>query len=188
MKNTLQLLWSFEGASAFDAAPTHSLGGHSDGDTPLPIPNREVKPVSADGTRRAISRESRTPPTFLKARSRGPGQGPFVVRKSPERDGDPDVHLIAATDAGARDRSVRPAVAPGSARATTPRSEIVPRDPLPDIVVVSVPCVRSQPWAKASVCAIRETTVTRAPASRFAASRTHSVDVPTCRPGPDRTS
>ena len=25
-------------------------GGNSDGDPPLPIPNREVKPVSADGT------------------------------------------------------------------------------------------------------------------------------------------
>ena len=25
-------------------------GGDSDGDPPLPIPNREVKPVSADGT------------------------------------------------------------------------------------------------------------------------------------------
>ncbi len=26
------------------------LGGYSDGAPPLPIPNREVKPVSADGT------------------------------------------------------------------------------------------------------------------------------------------
>jgi hypothetical protein len=25
-------------------------GGHGDGATPLPIPNREVKPISADGT------------------------------------------------------------------------------------------------------------------------------------------
>lgn len=25
-------------------------GGHGDGVTPLPIPNREVKPISADGT------------------------------------------------------------------------------------------------------------------------------------------
>jgi hypothetical protein len=42
-----------------------NLGGHSDGDTPLPIPNREVKPASADGTRGASPRESRTPPSFL---------------------------------------------------------------------------------------------------------------------------
>jgi hypothetical protein len=39
-----------------------TFGGHSGGATPLPIPNREVKPASADGTRRATSRESRTPP------------------------------------------------------------------------------------------------------------------------------
>ena len=26
------------------------LGGYSEGDPPLPIPNREVKPLSADGT------------------------------------------------------------------------------------------------------------------------------------------
>ena len=40
-------------------------GGYSGGETPLPIPNREVKPASADGTRRATSRESRSPPVFL---------------------------------------------------------------------------------------------------------------------------
>ena len=28
------------------------LGDHSDGETPVPIPNTEVKPVSADGTAR----------------------------------------------------------------------------------------------------------------------------------------
>src|SRR4029079_1588605 len=39
------------------------------GGTPLPIPNREVKPARADGTRRATSRESRSPPTIsLKSR------------------------------------------------------------------------------------------------------------------------
>jgi hypothetical protein len=36
-----------------------NFGGHSGGETPLPIPNREVKPACADGTRRATSRESR---------------------------------------------------------------------------------------------------------------------------------
>jgi hypothetical protein len=53
------------------------LGGHSDGETPLPIPNREVKPVSADGTRGASPRESRTPPIFLKAAR----EAAFVVRR-----------------------------------------------------------------------------------------------------------
>ena len=42
-----------------------NLGGHSGGDTPLPIPNREVKPASADGTRGASPRESRTPPSLF---------------------------------------------------------------------------------------------------------------------------
>src|SRR5919197_3331170 len=41
------------------------FGGHSGGETPLPIPNREVKPACADGTRRAPSRESRLPPIYL---------------------------------------------------------------------------------------------------------------------------
>src|SRR5678816_849690 len=56
--------------------PLTTFGGHSDGGTPLPIPNREVKPVSADGTRRATSRESRSPPIFLRIRAR---LGPFFV-------------------------------------------------------------------------------------------------------------
>ena len=50
-------------ARAFD-----NFGGHSGGGTPLPIPNREVKPASADGTRGASPRESRTPPNSLNAR------------------------------------------------------------------------------------------------------------------------
>ena len=41
----------------------NNFGGDSGGGTPLPIPNRAVKPASADGTRRATSRESRSPPT-----------------------------------------------------------------------------------------------------------------------------
>ena len=43
-----------------------NFGGHSGGGTPLPIPNREVKPASADGTRRATSRESRSPPNYFR--------------------------------------------------------------------------------------------------------------------------
>src|SRR5437773_4929486 len=45
--------------------PLTISGGYSGGGTPLPIPNRAVKPASADGTRRATSRESRSPPTSL---------------------------------------------------------------------------------------------------------------------------
>src|SRR6185436_11782975 len=65
------LLWSFEGARAtLTSRPAlDNLGGHSGGDTPLPIPNREVKPASADGTRGASPRESRTPPIFSQSGS-----------------------------------------------------------------------------------------------------------------------
>ena len=39
-------------------------GGYGEGETPLPIPNRAVKPLSADGTWLARARESRTPPVL----------------------------------------------------------------------------------------------------------------------------
>ena len=38
------------------------LGGRSEGVTPVPIPNTEVKPLSPDGTALATVWESRTPP------------------------------------------------------------------------------------------------------------------------------
>src|SRR6476469_608850 len=37
---------------------------HSERETPLPIPNRAVKPFSADGTWGATPWESRSPPVF----------------------------------------------------------------------------------------------------------------------------
>src|ERR1700730_3351783 len=40
-------------------------GGYGEGETPLPIPNRAVKPLSADGTWPARARESRSPPVLL---------------------------------------------------------------------------------------------------------------------------
>ena len=45
-----------------DARALTAFGGHSGGGTPLPIPNREVKPASADGTWGATPWESRSPP------------------------------------------------------------------------------------------------------------------------------
>ena len=42
-------------------------GVYSDGDPPLPIPNREVKPVSADGT--ALGWESRSMPNLERGAS-----------------------------------------------------------------------------------------------------------------------
>jgi tetratricopeptide (TPR) repeat protein len=44
---------------------TISFGDHGDRVTPVPIPNTEVKPVSADGTWGEIPWESRTSPDFL---------------------------------------------------------------------------------------------------------------------------
>src|SRR5437667_11322121 len=43
-------------------------GGDCERETPLPIPNRAVKPLSADGTWPARARESRTPPLSSQGR------------------------------------------------------------------------------------------------------------------------
>src|SRR5687767_1169271 len=40
------------------------FGGNSERETPLPIPNRAVKPLSADGTWPARAWESRSPPVL----------------------------------------------------------------------------------------------------------------------------
>ena len=40
------------------------FGGDGKGDTPVTIPNTEVKPFSADGTARVAVWESRTPPKY----------------------------------------------------------------------------------------------------------------------------
>src|SRR5207248_6523089 len=45
------------------------FGGHSEGETPLPIPNRAVKPLSADGTWLSRAWEGRSPPSQLIASS-----------------------------------------------------------------------------------------------------------------------
>ena len=48
-----------------DAQPEiKASGGHSGGDTPVPIPNTEVKPTCADGTWGVVPWESRSPPDF----------------------------------------------------------------------------------------------------------------------------
>src|SRR3981081_1824691 len=59
-------LCSFEGPPEDGFSPFS--GGHGEGETPLPIPNRAVKPLSADGTWPARARESRTPPVFYSDR------------------------------------------------------------------------------------------------------------------------
>src|SRR3954454_18115131 len=56
-------LCGFEGPPGGFLSPVS--GGYGEGETPLPIPNRAVKPLSADGTWPSRARESRTPPVFL---------------------------------------------------------------------------------------------------------------------------
>ena len=51
-----------------ESIDTTILGVYSDGVPPLPFPNREVKPVSADGT--AEMWESRSTPTFKESYSK----------------------------------------------------------------------------------------------------------------------
>ena len=55
-------LCSFEGPRRARSLPVS--GGYGEGETPLPFPNRAVKPLSADGTWLARARESRTPPVY----------------------------------------------------------------------------------------------------------------------------
>ena len=79
-----------------------NFGGHSGGGTPLPIPNREVKPARADGTRRATSRESRSPPNYL--RKAAPGGLPSFRRSIAVvqlRDGDLLLRPFVPSDAPA---------------------------------------------------------------------------------------
>src|ERR671938_360387 len=61
--------------------PLFGKGDDGGGDTPLPIPNREVKPASADGTARETSWESRSSPIFM-LRAFGASQhaAPFGLR------------------------------------------------------------------------------------------------------------
>src|ERR1700712_395349 len=64
----------------------HCSGGHSERETPGHIPNPEAKTLSADGTARETSWESRTPPDFnhRKApRSPAPGALPHFPASCP---------------------------------------------------------------------------------------------------------
>src|SRR6478735_5499120 len=64
-------------------------GGHSEGETPGPIPNPEAKPFSADGTALVTVWESRTPPDKHSQRSptRVTGWAISAFRGAPSRVG-----------------------------------------------------------------------------------------------------
>src|SRR5215216_5807416 len=54
-----------------DRSVSQNSGGYCVGETPLPIPNRAVKPHSADGTWLARAWESRSPPVSSSRAARG---------------------------------------------------------------------------------------------------------------------
>src|ERR1700733_8322938 len=56
-------LCGFEGPGRGWSRPVS--GGYGEGETPLPIPKRAVKPLSADGTWPARAWDSRSPPVYL---------------------------------------------------------------------------------------------------------------------------
>src|SRR2546421_12922144 len=61
-------------------------GGFSGGVTPVPIPNTEVKPASADGTWGETPWESRSPPDSFSAKALGQN-GPGLLSFTPSRFG-----------------------------------------------------------------------------------------------------
>src|SRR5918996_5233707 len=68
MRRGLDGYFYSEALCGFQGSPRTGLArspvANSEGETPLPIPNRAVKPFSADGTWRATARESRSPPVL----------------------------------------------------------------------------------------------------------------------------
>src|SRR5438270_3914545 len=80
-------------------------GGLGEGETPLPIPNRAVKPLSADGTWLARAWESRTPPVYLKRTGRPQG-GPSSLAKARSHTARP-ASQTRPNQAAARGRSTR---------------------------------------------------------------------------------
>src|SRR5271166_4239761 len=112
-------LCSFEGPGEFGLSPFS--GGFGEGETPLPIPNRAVKPLSADGTWLARARESRTPPVYRESTDDGWSAHGRPTRRLRVRAGvvaPGTLHLRAVTarlDAVAA-RQGAPAVRAGDAR------------------------------------------------------------------------
>ena len=70
-------------ASGCGARRSRKFGGNSEGVTPLPIPNRAVKPLSADGTWCASAWESRSPPVNFYAEAVLKGKASVVEHRLP---------------------------------------------------------------------------------------------------------
>ena len=81
-------LCGFEGPGRGWSRPVS--GGYGEGETPLPIPNRAVKPLSADGTWPARAWESRSPPVLACPRQRVARRGLLVCGRRAARGNVPD--------------------------------------------------------------------------------------------------
>ena len=115
------------GCRVCGAAHLTGFGGHSGGVTPVPIPNTEVKPTSADGTWEETPRESRTPPDFSFRRTPLHQQwlrvGPSVVLA--------EVPVGILDPATAADRLVSGVRGPTDHRGPTFRPDVTTIGPLP---------------------------------------------------------
>jgi hypothetical protein len=73
-----------EARSAAPAGRSRQVsGGYGVGETPLPIPNRAVKPHSADGTWPARAWESRSPPVLSSRAAREAARRRYVCEFHP---------------------------------------------------------------------------------------------------------
>src|ERR1019366_3755617 len=87
----------------------YSYGGHSEGETPGPIPNPEAKPFSADGTALVTVWESRTPPDIYCEKSphrAQPAGGSFAFAEL--RDGRRSRPTLGVRNSGHRRRAGQP--------------------------------------------------------------------------------
>ena len=69
-------------ADAVASPVSQVFGGYREGDTPVPIPNTEVKPLIADGTARVAGWESRTLPRLIKSPKFARAWGFFYMPKA----------------------------------------------------------------------------------------------------------
>ena len=130
---------------------------HSEGATPLPIPNRAVKPLSADGTWACRPWESRSPPFFHSSPSAPAGRARLVFEPRPMSVlaivlvvlGSAIVVLVhrrASWPAGATT-----AAAPALRRATSRRPTAPSRRPGPPTAAGTASCSsrrRARRWAR----------------------------------------
>src|SRR5882672_8324397 len=88
----IQIFSEMRTARSKPRAPGELSGGYGGGVTPLPIPNREVKPSSAAGTARETVWERRSPPGVNRRAPRASG-GPFLSVLHPDPRPDPTAPL-----------------------------------------------------------------------------------------------